>query len=426
MVTSAVVLLLTYINGPFFFVGISTLHRLFYYVISVLPFLWAIYKGVRCNFQIKLFFIDFLFYLVCSLLVVLVTKSFDIQFLIALIRAILGITGTISVFFIYNFFLKRGKIKISFSMLVIQSTGLYIMGTIMFICFPYIKTIWASVIIDFKKADYSNFVEYITRYGFAGFSGFGFAFLVSSSAIVLSYLYINRMISELKTKLYSIVILLGSFFYGRIGFVLTLIVFLLLALYSFYHHRRKLLIFFLILISIFVVLGFLIYYMIPDIKPFMNWLVEPLLNWVEGGKAESASTNSLIDFYKNFHPSDVTILFGDGFWFGSDGEYYGNTDVGFMRNIYYGGLFYTFIQYTLVFVLILQISLYMFKANKRGWLFIPFLLVIEFISFELKGDIVFIFLKQYLPIYISFIYERGSEQCVSTIPNIFRKRRMII
>ena len=54
-------------------------------------------------------------------------------------------------------------------------------------------------------------------------------------------------------------------------------------------------------------------------------------------------------FVSKYGYSDISVLWkllcglflGDGYWIDSKGGYYGHTDVGFMRNIYYGGVFFT-------------------------------------------------------------------------------------
>ena len=89
--------------------------------------------------------------------------------------------------------------------------------------------------------------------------------------------------------------------------------------------------------------------------------------------------------------------------------YYGHTDVGFMRNIYYGGIFYTLIQYTLVISVILYVGLWIKNNQKKGVFFIPLLMFLDFLLFELKGDIVFLWLKQFLPFYLSLLYSGKSE-----------------
>lgn len=405
--TISLIILLSYINGPFFFVGITVIHRLFYYGISIIPLTLAIYLGIKNNSNLKFILMLFLIYIISIILVMLITMSLDFIFFVSFIRSLLYIFSTLSVFYVYRYFCYKYDLRIDFQTIVIKAAVFYIIGTIIFICCPPLKNIWSSIIVNFQRVDFTSFVEYLTRYGFAGYSGYLFAFWISATSISFSYKYLNNELKGKKQYIYIFLLLVGSFFYGRIGFVLTVINFGLLSVYSFINGRRKLLHFFIILIFIVIITGWILYFSIPDIQPFINWLLEPIFNYINGGKLESASTNGLKRFYENFHPSDRTLFWGDGYWIGSDGKYYGHTDVGFMRNIYYGGIFYTLIQYSVVFSLILCIFLWMKNNKKKGYFLISFLLFVNFVLFEMKGDIAFMFIKQFLPIYFSMIYEKN-------------------
>lgn len=405
------ILLLTYINGPFFFIVITPLHRAFYYAISVLPVFFAIYKGFKRELTLTHFCLIFFFYIISIFLVQLITSAYDFQFLIAFIRSLLNIVGTLSIFIIYQYLKERNKITVSFREITLKSVIFYISGSILFLCIPPLKSLWSSIIVQFGTIDFTNFIEYITRFGFAGFSGFGFTYWVTACTIVFCYMYINKEISEKKAHFYIFFLLIGSFFYGRTGFVVTALFFVLLTMYSLFYKKRQLFNFFVFIIIVFVALGFVLYFTVPAIKPFVDWLLEPLFNYLDGGKIESASTNGLKRFYENFHPSDKTLFLGDGYWLDLNGNgYYGHTDVGFMRNIYYGGIFYTLIQYSLVLSVILYIMLWIKNNHKKGVFFIPLLMLLDFILFELKGDVVFMWLKQFLPFYLGLLYSEKKER----------------
>lgn len=404
--SALLVVLLTYINGPFFFVGITPLHRLFYYGMSVLPMLLAVRFGFKADSDTRAFLLHFLFLLCCILLVPLVTFAFDFAYLFAFARSLLNIFGTLSVFAIHRRMLSSGKVRIGYRELALDSAVLYVTGTVVFLCFPSLRLFWSSILTDFQTADFTSVVEYITRFGFAGFSGFGFTFWMTSCTVIFCYMYVNRELKESKARLYVVFLLMGSFFYGRTGFVVCVCFFGLLVIHALCHRRIKLLRFFILIIAFFTALGFVLYLFVPAMQPFIDWLLEPVFNYLSSGNAESASTNGLRRFYQNFHPSDRTLLLGDGYWMDLSGNgYYGHTDVGFMRNIYYGGIFYMAAQYSLVLAMILFTALWMKRMHKVGLLFIPFLMLADFALFELKGDAAFMFIKQYLPLYLSFLYE---------------------
>ena len=178
----------------------------------------------------------------------------------------------------------------------------------------------------------------------------------------------------------------------------------------------KLLGFYVRLLILMIAAIILIYLVFPKTNAFIEWLFEPIFNFFENGTVSSQSTNGLKSFYKNFHPSNHTLLFGDGYWNDLSGNgYYGHTDVGFMRNIYYGGVFYTIILYS-VALLFLYIFYELLKGlGKKGALFISFIMFLQLLLFEIKGDIAFFFIKFYLPIFVSLLYEKKESVHIKTL-----------
>lgn len=412
------IILFTYVDNPFYFAVITPIHKAFYYGIALLPIFFALQKGVHFgkNFgsYVKIFFL----YFISIFLVMLVSYSLDFQYLNYFIRLFVGLCASLSVFCIWNFEKNLGHIQEDFEIIYIKSVAFYIFGTVAFIAIPPLKTFWQSIIVDFGEQDFSDILEYVTRFGFAGFSGFGCAFMVSAASVIMCYLFLNKEISTKQCKFYSVVFIIGSFFYGRIGFVVSLFVCGMLALYLLFHKRPKLFNFYIFMVAFLIFLGFILYFAITDIQPFIDWLLEPVFNFIENGKFESASTNGLSRMYENFAPSDKTLAIGDGYWLGLDGTgYYGHTDVGFMRNILFGGVFYCILLYSLIafFLFFLYQSL---KANhKKGAEFLIFVMSVQFLLFELKGDITFLFLKAYIPFYVYLTYEnmKCSNNKINTL-----------
>lgn len=397
--TFLLVILLTYVNQPFYFAGITALHKLAYYGLSLLPFALAVCHGLKKDNNTSFFTFYFFFYFIVAFLITLITLSFDFQYIIYLVRLLVGISATLSVYFIYKYWAKYKKITITFEKIYLKSVTFYIWGTIFFIAIPPLKEFWSSILADLGKTDFSDFVEYVTRFGFAGFSGFGCTFMVCTACTYLSYLYLNKEISTFKCKLYSILFIIGSFFYGRVGLVVTIITLGLTSLYCLFHKKPGLFKFYIFLVFLLIGIIVFVYLTIPDTQAFIEWCFEPIFNFMDKGKLESASTNGLKSFYKNFHPSDETLLHGDGYWLDLSGNgYYGHTDVGFMRNIYYGGVFYSVILYMLglFFLFVLYQSMKLNQKKAAG--FICFLMFIQLVIFEVKGDILFLFLKAYLPL----------------------------
>lgn len=405
--TFLLICLYTYVNNPFYFAVITPVHKAFYYAVSIVPFLYAVYKGFYHEKNLSAFSKFFLLYFISIFLVMIFSFSLDFQYLVYFLRLVIGICASLSVFCIWKYSIRHDFIREDFLKIFIKSVAFYILGTTAFILIPSLKFFWQSVIVDFGEQDFSDIIEYVTRFGFAGFSGFGCAFLVTCAAVVTCYLFLNEKINLRQCKIYSIIFIVGSFYYGRIGFVVSVFTFGIFSLYLLFHKRPRLFLFYIFILVFFIFLGFILYFSIPKIQPFVDWLLEPVFSYFENGKVESASTNQLGRMYENFSPSDKTLLFGDGYWLGLDGSgYYGKTDVGFMRNILYGGVFYSFLVYSLIAVFLFFLFIRLKQNNLKGAGFLIFVMFIQFLLFELKGDITFSFLKVYLPFYLYLIYEK--------------------
>lgn len=404
-------ILLTYVNMPFYFVGITAVHKLFYYILALIPLFSVFYKGVKKDFNCIVFAMHFYFYFICSFCVLLVTATFDFQYMIYFIRIAVGISAGLSIFYIFNHLNQKFRLKLSFSKLFLDSVLFYIWGTIFFIAIPPLRQFWTSIVADLGKKDFSDVIEYVTRFGFAGFSGFGCAFMVCVAVVVCCYLFLNQEISLRQMKRNSMLLLLGSIFYGRIGFVVTFVSFGFLSLYLSFNKKPKLLSFYIRLLIMITATIILIYFIFPDTNAFIEWLFEPIFSFFETGKVSSKSTDGLMSFYENFHPSDHTLLFGDGYWMDLDGNgYYGHTDVGFMRNIYYGGVFYAIVLYSVTLFFLYIFYDILKKAGKKDGSFIIFIMLFQLLLFEIKGDIAFSFIKFYLPILVSILY--GEKETI--------------
>lgn len=399
-------ILFTYVNNPFYFAVITPIHKGFYYGIALLPIFLALQKGffMKKNFSsyAKLFFL----YFISIFLVIIVSCSLDFQYLNYFVRLFVGLCASLSIFCIWNYESKLGHILEDFEIIYIKSVAFYIFGTVAFIAIPSLKAFWQTLIVDFGEQDFSDILEYVTRFGFAGFSGFGCAFMVSAAGVIMCYLFLNKKISMKQCKFYSVAFIIGSFFYGRIGFAVSLFTCGMLAIYLFFHKRPNLLNFYIFIVVFLIFLGFILYFAIPNIQPFIDWLLEPVFNFIENGKFESASTNDLGNMYENFSPSDKTLAIGDGYWIGLDGKgYYGKTDVGFMRNILFGGFFYCILLYSLIGFFLFFLYQSLKSGKKKGSGFLVLVMFIQFLLFELKGDITFLFLKTYIPFYVYLFYE---------------------
>ena len=111
--------------------------------------------------------------------------------------------------------------------------------------------------------------------------------------------------------------------------------------------------------------------MFEDVK---YWLSEM---FVDNDLSQSESFSQFSETF-SLPSSELTLLFGDGLY-GNSEQYYGGSDSGYIRNIYFGGLFY------LIFSLG---AFFLISYNVRKILYIYVLIFIS-LFLHLKGVFIF-------------------------------------
>lgn len=106
---------------------------------------------------------------------------------------------------------------------------------------------------------------------------------------------------------------------------------------------------------------------------YRDWLTE-VFNPKESSTVETLTTDFLVIPQDSF-----TFIFGDGKYTNLDGSYYMNTDIGYMRHWYFGGILY------MLTIVLIPICLYARNLNKHFlFLIIPIVLILHF-----KGVFIF-------------------------------------
>ncbi len=177
--------------------------------------------------------------------------------------------------------------------------------------------------------------------GFSLSLGYGIAFIV----------YINYLLNTRKNFfkiILGLLIIVGIFFAGRSGFIGVLIG----GVYYIFSPNggpfikktkflaKTLLYNIFIVIILYIIFSDFINHIIDNVLPFA---FEPIYNFINGGKFETASTNELAEMWDT--PVTLNeILIGAGRYFNEDGiTYYKTTDIGLFKNIFFwGGIGYFF------------------------------------------------------------------------------------
>lgn len=224
--------------------------------------------------------------------------------------------------------------------------------------------------------------EYRTAF-LAGSGYFGIASLYSIAFVVALYVVSGK--PTLFNLLKIFVIAAAGILAGRVALVCYFICLLLFTV-------RKMSISYLVFGFFAICLG---YYVLNNVDYFYNanvWIMEIF------GQGNIAESNSIVELKSMFFvPETSTILFGDGFYGGMD-AYYGGTDVGYLRHLLFGGVFYALGVVLVSFLLV-------YRA-KSSFVIVTMFLIALFLHFKavfllnnpgflgVFGLVVFYFYKQ--------------------------------
>ncbi len=173
--------------------------------------------------------------------------------------------------------------------------------------------------------------------GAGGF--FGMSVLLGFFIYILTYFYVTKRIGFLLFFLTSLIVSLAAVIAGR-----TAVIFIFFSVLTVLWYATLVTRFVIFCaLSVFVlILFFLLYYTqtlewIAAQSILFQWMLEPLVNMMRSGAFSSTSTDVLHTMW--FIPDNVdTVFIGDGRYISDDGLYYGGTDVGFLRQMLFGGL----------------------------------------------------------------------------------------
>ncbi|WP_233898821.1 hypothetical protein [Tenacibaculum piscium] len=186
---------------------------------------------------------------------------------------------------------------------------------------------------------------------------------------------------NLKWFFIFILLVIGTFFTARTGFV-GLALGLLMALFV---YTKKMinpvfiskigLLFFGLFTTVYMLLS-------EEVQLIINNRIIPYafdLFLQENGKIESSSTNGLINMW-DIPMDSVRLLFGDGWYTSENGGYYMHTDAGYLRNILFGGVGY----FLLLFLY--QVYLVNFLFRIKGYKILFLTLLSYTLILQLKGE----------------------------------------
>ena len=359
----------------------------------ILPMMYLVYARESCYIIIReiikdrcikniavAFYVCFVF-----ALVKLLFQNEESSYFLVFINMI---SGMLKYFAIYIFILRNVKDGVPLAIFLksyVTIVCIYVISSVVMLIDINLRMFWQSLLLinENSLVDVVNDGGmYVSRFGLQGWSGFTNTLSCSLAMMMLTIGLKNKLIS---TRWMYIVplLLLGNLFYGRIGVIASVCIFIFYIISGLSLKKIKFLGIFLCgLLGIIISKDFIVD-IYPYLNNWLNWLSGPLNAFVEGlqsGKLDFGSSGNatIKDMY--FIPDqDLTIILGDGRYQNYDGSYYGHTDAGFMRNLLYWGICGELMFY----IPLLMIVYELIKVNLKYEAIVIFFL---FFIFEIKGD----------------------------------------
>ena len=261
-----------------------------------------------------------------------------------------------------------------------------------------------DMIFSIQKLDSEIFFElkdgYTRAIGF-GVGNFFMGGVTSGLGVIFSFfLYKIKRISTFKLVFFVSLIFITGIFIARttmIGLIGVLLLF-----EDFKKDLHKIIKVF----SIFILSAILLFmYIINFLKDIinLNWAFELFFAYQEGN-IETGSTNELKEMY--VFPNNLsTWILGDGRMMADDGvRYYMGTDVGFLRLLFFGGIFFTIVFFICQFILsyiiikrdkglkylIILINIYSLLLNFKGFANLNYILflILTFLVNKKRNNVI--------------------------------------
>lgn len=159
-------------------------------------------------------------------------------------------------------------------------------------------------------------------------------------------------------------------------------------------------------IPLILIIALIVVYMAMYLEDnrYVAHALEPIINFLEEKEELSSSSTNLKDSW--YWPSFEQIILGDGYYYNLDGSYYGHIDVGIIRQLLYGGIFYLILCYYFMYFFIKKIAKAWLNGSKK---FLYSTLVIFSLG-HLKADVyaypgIMLFLIMFLSLFSMKIYK---------------------
>lgn len=330
-----------------------------------------------------------------------------VKFIVAFVYKIMTAMFSFAVFKLM--FGKNGTLLL-FMKTFVYSCLILVASTLILVFFDPLNKFWLGTVVPRNPLIDEG---YFYRISLIGYTGFDELSVFGVSTFFCAYIINDRVRKNEKYTvqcLIFVILAIGGMLYGRTSMFSTL--FALVALFVMLKGTKNKL----KVIEKFLVIGTVCFgailicsTFVSGIRVWLNWAFELIIKLFKGGDSGIGSLNSLWKMYR-FPDNALTLLFGDGRYFDSvNNIYYQNTDVGFLRAIYYYGLVGMMANYGLIIGFAMGIWK-LFKRNKQIFILLATMIIHIFVL-ELKG-VMFDSAIYYLSVLLFFgqDYNRECEE----------------
>lgn len=376
---------------PILFVGIPVSTRLLYSFFAIVLILYGFVckSSSLANEYLPVLSLLLLIFSL-SFLSILINGTSDFEFIkypVSIIAILFSAYALIRIFYIMDIPCDFNYIaKLFIGVVFIQS----VVALLMFIIPSFYEFMTSIQVISIDEAGKMSSLSEMRIIGF-GSQYFGAGITNGLALIILAYLirvgeYDSTMLKASAMFLFIFAVGIGMARTTFIGFGIALLLLLPCSgLLKFNLALLKRNVMLLLSVSAIMLLAVIFVYVlfpkiIVSIAPLFNFALEMFLNYFESGSLTTESTSQLATMY--IFPTNIyTYLIGDGLYTAEDGLYYMGTDVGYLRILFYFGVFgvmlFLSLQYSLLSVSMRRIKdgnvlfafllLYLIILNFKGF-----------------------------------------------------------
>ncbi|CAM1370232.1 conserved membrane hypothetical protein [Tenacibaculum litoreum] len=363
------------------------------------------------NKKIALIFVWIFVLITVNMIISLIHSTYDLSYIKNLISQMIQIVMIIFVIS-YIFYEYQGENYTEYiGYLIVWAFFLQsIVEIVAFIVPAFAALVHLTYKPEVKELMYEGY-EGVRGLALTGSPGWGLAVGFGLAFLFFVKLYIVNKRVTFFAIILGLTLVLGTFFAGRSAFLGAVlgVVYYLFSQGKILNKIRNC--FFAIAILIFCLI--IVYFLFPDFSELLVERVFPFVfefyyKYESSGVAQTGSTNKLMEMW-SIPISPTTFFVGDGLFTDPiSGKYYMLTDVGYLRNLLFGGVFWVLLVVGYHFYISSVSILFNKKVDFNNKLFIVFLLL-YMLALEAKAmslgynKYAFIILVAYL---IAWIYEK--------------------